>query len=225
MKVLRCHIVGFGKMRNVECTLKEGMNLLDAPNGWGKTTFALFILSMLYGLKDVDSTGSILKQVRKLYAPRDGAQFGGYLIFEAGGTRYRAVRSFGMTEAEDTFGLYFDMTGKLSGDYTENLGLELFGVDSGAYSRSAFISHHLEDVIYGVHLNEYLLNLVESEQDADSYDDALERITEEERRLTRGGTRNVPEAVEAVKSTLSSVLKMASPAAFCTARRLCQPER
>ena len=34
-----------------------------------------------------------------------------------------------------------------------------------------------------------------------------------------------PEAVEAVKSTLSSVLKMASPAAFCTARRLCQPER
>ena len=34
-----------------------------------------------------------------------------------------------------------------------------------------------------------------------------------------------PEAVEAVSSTLSSVPKIASPAAFCTARRLCQPER
>ena len=34
-----------------------------------------------------------------------------------------------------------------------------------------------------------------------------------------------PEAVEAVSSTLSSVPKMASPAAFCTPRRACQPER
>ena len=34
-----------------------------------------------------------------------------------------------------------------------------------------------------------------------------------------------PEAVEAVRSTFSPVPKMASPAAFCTPRRACQPLR
>ena len=44
-------------------------------------------------------------------------------------------------------------------------------------------------------------------------------------RMGKKAASVLPEAVEAVKSTFSSVLKMASPAAFCTARRLCQPER
>ena len=35
----------------------------------------------------------------------------------------------------------------------------------------------------------------------------------------------LPDAVEAVSSTFSSVPKIAFPAAFCTARRFCQPER
>ena len=44
-------------------------------------------------------------------------------------------------------------------------------------------------------------------------------------RIGKKAASVLPEAVDAVSSTFSSVPKMASPAAFWTARRLCQPER
>ena len=44
-------------------------------------------------------------------------------------------------------------------------------------------------------------------------------------RMGKNAASVLPEAVEAVSRTFSSVPKIASPAAFCTARRLCQPER
>ena len=44
-------------------------------------------------------------------------------------------------------------------------------------------------------------------------------------RMGKKAASVLPEAVEAVSRTLSSVPKTASPAAFCTARRLCHPER
>ena len=44
-------------------------------------------------------------------------------------------------------------------------------------------------------------------------------------RMGKKAASVLPEAVEAVRSTFSSVPKMASPAAFCTPRSVCQPER
>ena len=44
-------------------------------------------------------------------------------------------------------------------------------------------------------------------------------------RMGKKAASVLPEAVEAVRSTFSPVPKMASPAAFCTPRRACQPLR
>ena len=54
MKLLRMTAC-FGTLQHQELILQEGLNLLSYPNESGKTTWAAFLLAMLYG---VDSSGA-----------------------------------------------------------------------------------------------------------------------------------------------------------------------
>ena len=40
----------FGKLERAELTLQPGLNILTAPNEWGKSTWCAFLVAMLYGL-------------------------------------------------------------------------------------------------------------------------------------------------------------------------------
>ena len=39
----------FGKLEHAELTLQPGLNILTAPNEWGKSTWCAFLVAMLYG--------------------------------------------------------------------------------------------------------------------------------------------------------------------------------
>ena len=40
----------FGKLDNETIHLQEGLNVLTAPNEWGKSTWCAFLCAMLYGI-------------------------------------------------------------------------------------------------------------------------------------------------------------------------------
>ena len=40
----------FGKLEHDTLTLEPGLNIIEAPNEWGKTTWCTFLVTMLYGL-------------------------------------------------------------------------------------------------------------------------------------------------------------------------------
>ena len=40
----------FGKLEHATLTLKPGLNVIHAPNEWGKSTWCAFIAAMLYGI-------------------------------------------------------------------------------------------------------------------------------------------------------------------------------
>ena len=41
----------FGKLENETLTLTPGLNILEAPNEWGKSTWCAFLVAMLYGIE------------------------------------------------------------------------------------------------------------------------------------------------------------------------------
>ena len=43
-------IATFGKLEHAVLELEPGLNILHAPNEWGKTTWCAFLSAMLYGL-------------------------------------------------------------------------------------------------------------------------------------------------------------------------------
>ena len=91
MKLLKLHIENFGKLRNLELTPAKGLTVLHHENGWGKTTLAVFIKAMLYGLP-ASAKRSLDENERKKYTPWQGGAFGGSLDIEVEGREYRIER-------------------------------------------------------------------------------------------------------------------------------------
>ena len=136
MYLISAHIENFGKLHDLDLRFSEGLHVIVQPNGWGKSTLASFLCAMFYGLgnsrkKDPDT--------RKLYTPWQGGPFGGSLVFRTDRGAYRVLRTFGAKSREDTFFLYDAETGLPSGDYTEALGRELFGIDAASFARSVYM--------------------------------------------------------------------------------------
>lgn len=183
MKLIACRIDNFGKLSNLSIEFYDGINVINESNAWGKSTLAAFLKVMFYGLDAKKHAGDFEKE-RVLYRPWQGGTFGGELDFEINGRKYRIVRTFGATEKTDTFCLYDLHTFLESFDYTENIGEEIFDLDSASFKRSIYIAQNdcATDVSDGI--NAKLSNLAENTSDINNFDQANRRLKELLNQLT-----------------------------------------
>ena len=193
MKLDRLYIAGFGNLQDFSYEFTDGINVLSAPNGWGKSTLAAFLRAMFYGLGD-SRARSVAENVRKRYTPWTGGSFGGSLELEANGKRYRIERFFGTKESEDTFTLFSLETGKESEDYTENIGEELFGIDADGFSRTVFMdvsahAHGKVEKAVNNSISTKLNNLLQAENDLGNYEQAIDALVRRKRQYKTTGER------------------------------------
>ena len=193
MKLKSIYIAGFGNLQDFTYTFTEGINVIAAPNGWGKSTLAAFLRSMFYGLGD-SRARSVAENARKRYLPWTGGSFGGNLEFEANGKGYRIERFFGAKESEDSFALYALDTGKPSEDFTENIGEELFCIDADGFSRTVFMDasahvHGKADKSANNSINTKLNHLLQAENDLGNYEEAREALIRRKRQYKTTGER------------------------------------
>lgn len=139
MKITGCHIVNFGCLSDRSYSFRDGLNVLYAENGSGKSSLAVFFKAMLYGFP-ASTKQSLTENERRRYTPWNGGRYGGTLSFEANGKEYLIERFFGAKEREDTFKLYNLQTQKESSDFDTNVGIALFGVDADGFERSLYVS-------------------------------------------------------------------------------------
>ena len=67
----------FGKLEHETLVLEPGLNLISAPNEWGKSTWCAFLVAMLYGMDTrAKSTKSALAE-KERFAPWSGAPMSG----------------------------------------------------------------------------------------------------------------------------------------------------
>lgn len=172
MKLLRLHVESFGALQGFDYDFEDGLNVLHRPNGWGKSTLAVFIKAMLYGLP-ATTRQSLDKNERKKYAPWQGGAWGGSLELETTAGRFRIERFFGAKEANDTFALYDLDTNLPSAAYSERLGEELFGLDADGFERSTYLSQREPDEKASGSITARLGGLLDDAGDLSSYDDAM----------------------------------------------------
>ena len=145
MQITSLYIENFGVLHEYRLEPHAGLFVICENNGFGKTTLAAFIKAMLYGLPNTRKS-DLDENERKKYQPWQGGAFGGTMTFRAGGKEYRAERFFavsGSRTKNDTFVLYDLSDNRVTDDYSENLGLELFGIDADGFARSAFLSQRV----------------------------------------------------------------------------------
>ena len=102
MKLLSLYVENFGTLQGFSLSPADGFNVLYQKNGWGKTTLAVFIKAMLYGLP-ASTKRTLDDNERKKYTPWQGGAFGGCIEFETAKGRFRAERFFGAKESLDEF--------------------------------------------------------------------------------------------------------------------------
>ena len=179
MLLKRCYVQGFGKLREFSYEFSEGLNVICTENGWGKSTFAAFLRAMFYGLPQASARTKLEDAERRKYRPWNGGVMGGSLEFEINGKIYRAERTFGKKEAEDTFRLIDLATNLESSDFSAELGKELFGLDKEAYSRSTYLPQNkISDGGMNDSIGKKLGRMAEGDDDSGNFDKAYEQLEE-----------------------------------------------
>ncbi len=199
MKLISCYIENFGGLSQYSREFGPGINVIEEPNGFGKTTLATFIRSMFYGFPRSGKT--LDKNDRKKYTPWQGGKYGGNLVFEYEGIRYRVERFFGTVPRQDTFALYQLDPLRKSTRFSQNIGAELFQLDAESFERSTYMPQlHDASSLTTDSIQAKLGNLVEDTNDINNFASARTRLREKRSSLIpyRGQGGAVAQAQEQI---------------------------
>lgn len=209
MKLIKCNIENFGTLHQYSHEFTDGVNTICELNGWGKSTFAAFIKAMFYGMEATRSRKNLDDEERKKYKPWQGGAFGGSLDFELNGRQYRIERFFGTKAKDDVFKLWDLRTGLASGDYSENIGEEIFLLDKAAYSRSTYIPQNSISLEANDSINAKLSNLAEKadENDINNFESAVRLLDKAKKEFHKSGQRGRLSQMSAQRTLLEEDLK------------------
>ncbi len=136
MKLLRCYIENYGKLHEFSYDFNDKLNTILQENGWGKSTFASFIKSMLFGLSSTTKR-DLTQNERAKYTPWQNGVFGGWIEFSLGESAYRIERTFGETKSKDKTQIFDLSTNQIIDD--ENFVENKLGINSDTFMRSTFV--------------------------------------------------------------------------------------
>ena len=130
----------FGKLENQVLELQPGLNIIEAPNEWGKSTWCAFLVAMLYGIETrARSTQAALAEKEK-YAPWSGSPMEGRMDLNWNGRDITIERR---TKGRTPFGVfkaYETATGMEVPELTgANCGQILLGVEKSVFARTGFL--------------------------------------------------------------------------------------
>ena len=130
----------FGKLEHETLTLTPGLNIIHAPNEWGKSTWCAFLVAMLYGIETrVHSTKTALAD-KERYAPWSGSPMSGRIELNWNGRDITIERSSRGRSIFGVFRAYETESGLPVAELTaDNCGQMLLGVEKSVFLRAGFI--------------------------------------------------------------------------------------
>ena len=130
----------FGKLEHQTLTLKPGLNIIEAPNEWGKSTWCAFLISMLYGIDTKAKSSRHQLADKERFAPWSGAPMEGRMELNWQGRDITVERSTKGRSPMGEFRAYETHTGLKIPELTaENCGQMLLGVEKDVFTRSGFL--------------------------------------------------------------------------------------
>ena len=203
MRLVSCRIDGFGKYQNAKWDFSEGLNGYQLPNGEGKTTLAVFLRAMLYGMPTDkgDKYG-----VRSQYYPFQGGAYGGSLRVEWQGEVYEIARGFDKKSATKDTLTVLDGKKRATDALGEVPGLTLFGLTEEAFERTSYITWKQTDIGLGYGIGQRLGGLA-ADTSPLTLENALGALEEKrkeyqsDRRKYKGGPYSgfIPEVEEKIE--------------------------
>ncbi len=185
----------FGSLEKSTLELKPGLNVIEAGNESGKSTWCAFIRAMLYGVNTAERSknGSTPDKVR--FLPWSGAGMEGTMTVEHGGTEYELTRLPRQGILGDCSAAYAGTAESAPELCGKSPGALLVGASEDVFRRSAFISHGAMRVENSGELEKRISELVSAGEENYSFEESYDRISKLHKRIknSRGGGA-LPEA-------------------------------
>ncbi len=130
----------FGKLEHQTLALEPGLNVIHAPNEWGKSTWCAFLTAMLYGIDTRERTTAASLADKERYAPWSGAPMTGRIDLEWEGRGITIERSGKGRTPFRSFRAYETGSGLPVPELTaETCGQVLLGVERSVFLRAGFL--------------------------------------------------------------------------------------
>ena len=132
----------FGKLEHAELTLEPGLNVITAPNEWGKSTWCAFLVAMLYGLDTRAKTTKNNLADKERYVPWSGSPMAGRIDLNWKGRDITIERRTNRRVPLGEFQAYETASGLPVPELTAaNCGQMLLGVEQSVFRRAGFVRH------------------------------------------------------------------------------------
>ncbi len=182
MKILELNIIEFGALKNKKIEFGDGVNVVFGDNEAGKSTIALFIKFMLYGLARKSARGVERERALSL----DGSRAAGTMTLELGGVKYFLERSSASGGKRSEV---VRLTNLSTGESTsEGIAELLVGVPQEVFESSVLIGQMKAAEIKGEQLGSAIDNMLSSADESVDISAVLRRIDDvrKEYKLNRG---------------------------------------
>ncbi len=197
MYIKNIHIASFGKLKDKELNLSEGLNIIKGDNESGKSTLSMFIRFMFYGFAS-GAKQNITDSDKKHYLPWDGSPASGSMTVVKDGEEFVIERN--NAGKSDTV----SVTRKLDGAVIkcpDGVGEYFLGIPSATYSGSAQSMQCDGPKTGGRELAEQIQNILFSADENISVKKASELLGKErtliDHQRGRGGT--IPELEDEIE--------------------------
>lgn len=188
----------FGKLQNQSLELRDGLNIIEAPNETGKSTWCAFLAAMLFGVnsRERDKAGFIADKNR--FAPWAGVSMSGRLDCRAGDRELTLTRlTRRQTAPMGEFQAVYTGTGEPVPQLTgQSCGETLLGVSREVFERSAFIRQAGLAITQDPGLERRIAALITSGEEGTSYSEAADTLKKQLNRRRHNKTGQLP-ALEA----------------------------
>lgn len=197
----------FGKLEHQTLRLESGLNIIDAPNEWGKSTWCAFLMAMLYGLDTRERTTKTTLAEKERYAPWSGSPMSGRLELLWRGRHITIERrSKGRTPMGE-FRAYETDSGLPVPELTAaNCGQTLLGVERSVYARGGFLRSTEMPVTLNEELRSRLNALVTTGDDTGTAEALGEKLKELKNRCRYHRSGLIPQG-EARQAELEAQLQ------------------
>ncbi len=195
----------FGRLDRQTLELGSGLNIIEAPNESGKSTWCAFLTAMLYGVnsRERDRNGFIAEKNRCI--PWNGSAVQGRLDCHCGGQELTLLR--GTRRSGAPMGafraLYADTGDEVPGLTGEHCGEQLLGVSREVFERSAMIRQAGLPIQQDAELERRIAALITSGEEDTSYSEAAQQLRRQLNRRQHNKTGQIP-ALEEQLSDLKS---------------------
>lgn len=197
----------FGKLENKTLTLTPGLNVIEAPNEWGKSTWCAFLVAMLYGIDTRERTTADALADKERYAPWSGSPMSGRIELCWNGRDITIERS---TKGRSVFGkfiAYETSTGLEVPELTAaNCGQMLLGVEKSVFLRAGFLKLTDLPVTQDESLRRRLNALVTTGDESGASDDLAQKLKELKNQIRTNRANGLIPKAEAQKQDLEEKL-------------------